>query len=266
MDWEDNFKKLQQAKVQTLILQWSKFGVVDFMKEDKWLKSILSYAQKYQIKVIVGLYGDDKYFKILEDKKTNIKMYLHTLHVQNIQQAQKIYAVAKKYNSFYGYYIYDEIDDTNFIEKNRQQYLKEYLKNMADSIKEISPHSLYLSGYFSGALSPSNYVHMLSNITQQRYTLLLQSGIGAKLVDNNLSMLYMKTFSNEFKGKFIPIVESFTFKESKIQTIDLLSLKKQINLIKESANTSILSLFSLRYFLDKQLFSAYLLEYCKIKE
>ena len=266
MDWESNLKKLKQAGIKTLILQWSKFGVVDFMKEEKWLRTILSYAQKYKIKVIVGLYGDDKYFKILENRDTDIETYLNNLHRQNIEQAKKIYTVAKRYSSFNGYYIYDEIDDTNFIEKNRQKYLKKYLKDIADSIEKISPHPLYLSGYFSEQTSPSNYAHMLSKCTEKRYTLLLQSGIGAKLVDNNTSSLYMQTFSKEFKGKFIPIIEGFTVKKTKIQATNILSLQRQINLVKKSANTSRLSLFSLRYFLDEQLFSAYLLEYCKTKE
>jgi len=266
MNWEENFKKLQQAHIETIILQWSKFGVVDFMKKDIWLNSILSYAQKYKINVVVGLYGDDKYFKTLENRNTNLQNYLSNLYTQNIIQAKKIYTVAQKYDSFNGYYIYDEIDDNNFIEKKRQKYLKEYLQTMADSIKKVSPHPLYISGYFSQHMSPSNYANMFSEITQKRYTLLLQSGIGAKLVDSNVSNLYMKTFSKEFKGNFIPIVEGFTFKNSKIQAIDFLNLQKQINLLKKSANTSRLSLFSLRYFLDKNLFSAYLSEYCKIKE
>jgi hypothetical protein len=266
MDWENNFQKLQQAGIKTLILQWSKFGVVDFMKEEIWLRTILSYAQKYKIKVIVGLYGDDKYFKILESRDTNIEAYLNNLHRQNIEQAKKIYTVAKRYSSFNGYYIYDEIDDTNFIEKNRQNYLKNYLRDTADSIAKISPHTLYLSGYFSGNMSPTNYALMLSKSTQKRYTILLQSGIGAKLVDNNTSSLYMRTFSKEFKGNFIPIIEGFTVKKFKIQAIDILNLQRQINLVKKSANTSRLSLFSLRYFLDEQLFSAYLLEYCKVNE
>ena len=68
INWNSTFKKLQQAQIETIILQWSRFGVVDFMKKDIWLKTILSYAQKYNIKVIVGLYGDDNYFKMLEPK------------------------------------------------------------------------------------------------------------------------------------------------------------------------------------------------------
>ena len=264
MNWEVTFQKLHQVHVKKIILQWSKFGVVDFLKDDKWLKEILSYAQKYDIKVIVGLYGDNEYFKILESRDTDIKLYLSNLHSENIKQAEKVYTIAQNYSSFNGYYIYDEVDDTNFIEKERQKYLKEYLQIVAESIAKISKHPLYISGYFSKNISPSNYAKIFSEITQKKYTLFLQSGIGAGLVDKNTSSFYMKTFTKEFNGKFIPMVEGFRFQESKIQATDFKSLKKEIDLIKKSTNTSKLALFSLRYFLDKNLFDAYLLEYSEI--
>jgi hypothetical protein len=73
----------------------------------------------------------------------------------------------------------------------------------------------------------------------------------------------MKTFTKEFKGKFTPIIEGFILKEFKIQSTDFKSLKREVDLIKKSTNNSKLSLFSLRYFLDKELFNAYLLEYGK---
>jgi len=266
MNWEKNFNKLKQANIETLILQWSKFGVVDFIKDEEWLKEILSIANKYDIKVIVGLYGDDKYFKTLENRKTDVEKYLNNLYTQNIQQAEKIYTIAQNYDSFNGYYIYDEIDDTNFEEKSRQKYLKNYLQKMAHTIKGISNHPIYLSGYFSKHMTPTEYSHMITDITQEKYTLLLQSGIGAELVNSIESSQYMKTFSKEFKGSFIPIVEGFMFKNSKIQAIDLLRLKSQINLLKKATNMQVLSLFSLRYFLDDKLFRPYILEYCHTKE
>ena len=265
INWEVTFQKLHQVDIKKVILQWSKFGVVDFVKDDKWLKEILSSAQKYNIKVIVGLYGDNNYFKVLENRNTDIKLYLSSLYKKNIKQAEKIYTIAKNYSSFDGYYIYDEVDDRNFIEIERQKYLKEYLQTLADSIAKISNHCLYISGYFSKNISPIDYVNMFSEITQKKYTLLLQSGIGAGLVDFNTTILYMKTFTKEFKGKFTPIIEGFILKELKIQPTDFKSLKREVDLIKKSTNNSKLSLFSLKYFLDKELFNAYLLEYSHLQ-
>jgi hypothetical protein len=261
MDWEQNFKKLNEAHIQSIILQWSKFGVVDFIQDEQWLKTILSTAQKENIKVIVGLYGDNNYFKVLEDKNVNLQSYFQELHHKNIEQAQKIYTIAKEYPSFDGYYIYDEIDDTQFIDSQREAYLKFYLQSMADDIALISPHQLYISGYFSKHISASNYANMFSNILQNRYILLLQSGIGAKLVNYEESIKYMEYFNREYKGQFIPIVEAFRYKDDKLEAVDLLSLKKEIELLSKSVNGSKLTLFSLRYFLDKTLFSNYVLEY-----
>ena len=265
MNWNSNFKKLHQAGVDTIILQWSKFGVVDFLKKEKWLKNILHNAQNHNIKVVVGLYGDDKYFKTLEKKETNVEIYLNSLLHKNILQAKKIYNIAQKYNSFSGYYIYDEIDDTNFININKEKYLTAYLKSMAKSLKKISSHRLYISSYFSKHMPIEEYIGFISDIVDNRYTLLLQSGIGANLVNEKESSRYMKIFSKKFKGDFIPIVESFKMNKGKIEAIDIDSLKRQIDILSKSANSSKLALFSLRYFLEDELFTNYCIKKSTIR-
>ncbi len=259
MDWNSIFKKLQKAYIETLILQWSRFGEVDFLKNRRWLKEILSNGQRYNIDIVVGLYGDDKYFKKIENRRLNIKSYLRALREENIIQAKRVYSIAKDYSSFKGYYIYDEIDYINF--KDKEKALKKYLKELNKSIKEISNHQIYISAYFSKNIPEERYAKMLSNVISKDYILFLQSGIGANLVDNNRSSRYMKIFSKDFNGLFIPIVEAFSIKKSKIEPIDFNSLKRQIYIIKESTESNNISLFSLRYFLDKKIFDKYIGEY-----
>ena len=261
--WRDTFHKLKQAGVKRVILQWSKFGVVDFVTDEQWLKEILEEAEKKKIKIVVGLYGDDRYFKTLENRTTDISKYLKHLKKQNLIQAKKIYAIAKDSSSFDGYYIYDEIDESNFKEKSRQQLLKIYLQEIADTLKNFSKHPLYISSYFSNQMPLEEYRTMLSEVTQNRYHLLLQSGIGANLVDSNQSAKYMQTFNTHFKGSFTPIVEGFKFKESRIQATDFPSLKNQITLLQKNSKTLSLSLFSLRYFLEEPLFNGYIEYYCE---
>ena len=261
MDWDRTFKQLQQAHIKKLVLQWSKFGVVDFLKQDQWLKTILTYAQKYQIKVIIGLYGDKNYFKTLENRTTNIPKYLKTLKAQNIVQARKIYTIAQYFDSFDGYYVYDEIDDTNFREQERQVYLKEYLQTLSLSLNNISTHPIYISGYFSNKMNPIDYANMFSNITQNNYIVLLQSGIGANLVNSGQSVRYIQIFSENFKGLFLPIIESFKMEEDQIKAIDFDSLNRQIKLINSTIRNKPMALFSLRYFLDEKVFKEYLSHY-----
>ncbi len=257
IDWDKSFQKMSDCKIDKLILQWSRFGVVDFIKDDKWLTPILQNAQKYNIKVVIGLYGDDRYFKILEDRKTDIKKYLNSLKRINIAQAKKIYAIARNYSSFNGWYIYDEIDDTNFIEPNRQIYLKEYLQFITDKLDSISLKPIYISGYFSNHMTPKEYVKMFVSITPQKYILLVQSGIGANLVNYKNSIRYMKEFDKSFKREFIPIVEGFKFENSKAVAIDFKSLQRQIKLLQDSSKIKRVALFSFRYFFTKELSKNY---------
>jgi hypothetical protein len=264
IDWSYSLKEMKRAGVKKLILQWSRHGVVDFLKDEKWLQEILSKAEKQNIKVIIGLYADNRYFTTIENKKVNIEYYLQTLLKINTAHAKKVYKIAKEYNIFDGWYIYDEIDDVQFSDSLRQEYLKQYLNDLATALNNISKQELYISGYFSNHMKPSKYREMFSNITQGQYTLLLQSGIGANLVDVNESMLYIDEFRKNFEAKFIPIVESFIVHDkNRIESIDFSSLEKQIDIIKRSSNLSKVSLFSLRYFLDKKLIGEYMDSYCK---
>jgi hypothetical protein len=249
INWDSSFQKMKEHNIDNLILQWSRFGVVDFIKDDKWLKEILQKAQKYNIKVIIGLYGDDRYFKKLEEPKTDIKEYLKSLENINISQAKKIYKIAKNYQNFDGWYMYDEIDDTNFVTPNRQKYLKEYLQSIASSLNSISKKRLYISGYFSNHLKPKEYVEMFLKVTQKRYIVLVQSGVGANLVDIENSKRYMREFHRVFRDGFIPIVEAFKFEDSKPKALEKKLVQKQIKALKDSSKVKKVAIFSLRYFL-----------------
>lgn len=261
MEWNHIFKEMHTCQIEALVLQWSRYGVVDFVRDDRWLTEIFTEAQKYNIKVIVGLYADDQYFKKLEHSHINLEDYLTYLHKVNIEEAQKIYNIAKNYHAFSGWYLYDEIDDTNFATPKKQELLKEYLQSLASSLDTIAQYPLYISGYFSNHMSPKAYTKMFSYITQQKYTVFLQSGIGALLVDETNSSSYMQEFHHNFTGKFIPIVEGFTFKEGKIVAIGFERLEEQIALLKSSSNIERSSLFSLRYFFDEKLIEAYKTKY-----
>lgn len=261
MKWKHIFKEMRACQIEQLVLQWSRHGVVNFLQDEVWLTEILAQAQKYNIKVIVGLYADDKYFKTLENPDISIEDYLDYLHKINIEQAHKIYTVAKQYESFAGWYVYDEIDDTNFGTVKRQETLKKYLQKLASSLENIAEYPIYISGYFSNHMSPEVYTKMFSDVTQKKYTVFLQSGIGAQLVNDSNSSTYMQEFSKSFTGNFIPIVEGFTFKDGKIIAIDFDKLEQQIKLLKSSSNIEQSSLFSLRYFFDEKLIKAYKAKY-----
>jgi len=262
IEWDNVFKQMNECEINQLILQWSKHGVVDFTQNKIWLQNILSLAEKYQVEVVIGLYSDDKYFKVIENSRNNLRDYFQRHLRKNIQHAEQVYAIARDYKSFAGWYLYEEIDDLNYQDYSRQFALKEYLQSMAKALKTISVRSLYVSGFYSNRMTPCVYSDMLDNVIQQEYKLLLQSGIGAKLVDVEESVQYIQSFANNYKGEFTPIVEAFIVGESNITAMDFASLNRQIELVQKNAMREKVSLFSLRYFLHSTLIDSYKDRYC----
>jgi len=253
LNWDKKFQQMKDKKIDTLILQWTQYGQYNFLQQDKWLKNILENAQKNNIKIIIGLYADENYFNTLQDDATNIEKYLNELKNKNIKQAKQIFKISKKYNSFFGWYIYDEINDTFFRSKSKQLLLHNYLTHLASQLKNIKEKPLYLSGYFSMAMDPSDFAVMFSYITAQQYTVLLQSGVGAKLVNMRESSIYMDAFYKSYNADFIPIVESFNIVQGKAKRISQDDRCNQMKMLEKSTKQKSFSLFSMRYFLEDYL-------------
>jgi len=250
IQWKKKFRQMNNQNIDTLILQWSQYGTYNFLDNKEWLNTILDEASQHNIKVIIGLYADENYFKTLKNDTTDIAQYLNTLKTKNLQQANKIFTQAAKYRSFYAWYIYDEINDLYFRSKSKQLLLHNYLADLAKGLKKISQKPLYISSYFSMAMEPNDFAIMLSYLSSQQYTVLLQSGVGAQLVNLRESAIYMQAFYKHYDTPFIPIVESFKIVDTKTLAISQKSRCKQMKMLEKSTKHKSFSIFSMRYFFD----------------
>ena len=255
LDLNKSIKKLSSLGVKQLVIQWSKHGSTDFTQQKNFFRNVFQSAQKYKIKVIVGLYADDQYFQKIDDNKVDLKYYLFELEKENISQAKRVWESVKEYDSFGGWYIYDEIDDKHFRSEEKQKILKNYLQNMADDLDEISSKPLYISGFYTMKMDPIDYAEMFSYITQHRFIVMPQSGVGAKLLQNFEAEIYLKEFLDHYKEKFIPIVEVFggSFEDFLIQ----------LKTIQNATKKQFVGAFSLRYILDKDFLHKYEEKFCK---
>ncbi len=257
IEWREVFSTMHSLGMGTLILQWSRYGVVDFMKQKVWLEKILKEAKARKIKVVIGLYGDKRYFKNIENKKLNLSVYFDKLHKINLQQAKQVYKVAKAFPNFSGWYLTEEVDDLNFKDKAREEALKIYWKRVSKEIKKVANRPIYLSGFYGQNSSPEAYATMLKSIIPKDAHLLLQSGVGAKLVALEESRDYMQKFKMSYRSEFIPIVELFTIDKKEIKTMEFKMIRKQIELFKESNISKNIALFSLRYLFVDDVLEAY---------
>ena len=263
IEWKEILSTMHSFGMGTLILQWSRYDVVDFMKQKAWLKEILKEAEVQNIEVVIGLYGDNRYFKNIENKKLNLSLYFDKLYKINLQQAKQVYKVAKAFPNFSGWYFTEEVDDLNFKDKEREEALKVYWMQLSNAIKKVENKPVYLSGFYGQNSSPQEYATMLNNVIPKDAHLLLQSGVGAKLVRLDESKKYMQKFKKSYKSRFTPIVELFTIDKKEIKVMEFSMIKEQIAFFRENKISNDIALFSLRYLFTDKVLKAYKQAYKK---
>ena len=263
IEWKEILSTMHSFGMGTLILQWSRYDVVDFMKQKVWLKEILKEAEAQNIEVVIGLYGDNRYFKNIENKKLNLSLYFDKLYKINLQQAKQVYKVAKAFPNFSGWYFTEEVDDLNFKDKEREEALKVYWMQLSNAIKKVENKPVYLSGFYGQNSSPQEYATMLNNVIPKDAHLLLQSGVGAKLVRLDESKKYMQKFKKSYKSRFTPIVELFTIDKKEIKVMEFSMIKEQIAFFRENKISNDIALFSLRYLFTDKVLKAYKQAYKK---
>lgn len=253
---EKRFQSLQQLGFQELIIQWTSYGEYNFLeKHPYWIATLLDLAEKHHIELIFGLYADPDYFdQIKKDKE--LQSYLTKLTQKHTKRAIDLAILIHNSPMFKGWYICDEIDDMNWNTKNRQSYLKKYLKTLNQTLLEITPNKkIMISSYFASSIEINTYAQMLINTIPENWYLLVQSGVGAKLVSIDQSKAYYDLFTDQYKGNWKFIIELFSIEDKTLKP-NFTLYRKQIAYIDVEKST----LFSWRYFFDKKFQSKYNLE------
>lgn len=150
-NWEIIFYKLKQANIDRLIIQWSQYHDLNFLqKHNNLFKSLIKNAQKYDIKIVFGLYHEANWFNTIEHSPMKkLKDYFARLSDHHIQIAKKIYKRYGQTDLFSGFYIPQEVALYNFKAKNRQDALIQFFKNVSKRLKQNNIETqLYISSFY----------------------------------------------------------------------------------------------------------------------
>lgn len=251
---EKRFKFLQKMEFKELIIQWTSYGEYNFFeKHPYWIAELLDLAQRYDIEIIFGLHSDPLYFKHIKKEK-DLQDYLSKLAQKHIKIAIDLAVLVGDSPAFKGWYIPDEINDHDWDTKSRKSDLGEYLRSLDQALTALTPRKkIMISSYFASRMHRSAYIKMLMNIIPSDWCLLLQSGVGAKLVSLDRSKEYYNLFINRYQGNWKFIIELFSI-NGKILEPDFILYKKQAEYIDNKKRV----LFSWRYFFDKEFQLKYL--------
>lgn len=245
-DWDKIFKQLNEKKINRLILQWTKHNETNFYTAyPQWFENLFKKAKQHDIDIIVGLYADTSYFKKISND--DVESFLLDLVDENINTAESLYPFLEKQSNFAGWYLYDEIDDKNWQKKFKQKELKLYLGRMYTFLKLKTDKEIYISGFFSGKMNPKSYVDMWNFIANEKFTVLLQNGVGAKNNTTDEALIYYEIFDKNIKTSWHPVIELFEIRGAKFYTLSEEEINKQIKALPQG---KIPMAFSLRYFID----------------
>lgn len=252
-EWRKQINLLKANGFDKIILQWSAYGKHRFYAHHpQWLHHFLTLAAEYDIEVFIGLYADPRYFDKIQDKKTDISLYLNTLYFKNMQTAYAVWRSVKNEKAFKGWYMYDEMNDVTWKEKERHKALRAYLLRVHEGLMRLAPKKeIIISAYFTGVTKASIYAAMLAKTVPQSWLLLLQSGVGAGLVNSATCLQYYQTFNKVYLRTWEPIIEIFRF-DKKEPTSSFQSLMEQKKCIQKPY-----AFFSWRYFFDPGFYHAY---------
>ncbi len=278
--WTHELDSMKNIGIHTIIIQWLKsdqtrFYPIHALGNDP-TEIILSYADKNNIKVILGLEYSRDWWTKWDDES-----FLSAIVKKNIQFGKNILLRYQHHPSFSGWYIPYEMSDADFDETEIKN-LHTFLKDFSSGVKKLSKkkYSISLSTFFSNKIPPAavqeNYMKILykSGID----ILLVQDGVGTNSWNSQIAdkvtpyIAAYRTAAINNKIHVWNIVESFTtLKDASGNNTgraptDINRLKEQLKVLSSTVPEKILTFDFFHYMsphrgeAQKQLYDHYIQE------
>ena len=189
-DWDQRMSRLHQDGLDTLYIQWLRYGDTDFLNArlktgEPIIAAILDSAATHGINIYMGLFSDPDYFHALPLPLPDLTGYLSSLRTKSLDTARSFVARYGKHPAFHGWYLPEEIDDLNWQSPDRQQLLNTHLRRLRNGLKRLDRHkSAAVSSFFTGAASPEAYAAFCKRLMDGAdHLLLVQDGLGTGRTD-----------------------------------------------------------------------------------
>jgi len=204
-DWRRLFDEFSAMRMSRVIVQWSVSEDLAFFASTSFrhgptppLEMILDLADARGMKVSVGLWHDPGYWRNVAAPAAAVEVYLRRAGLRATAIAEELAPSVASHPSFEGWYISEEIDDTNWVEPQRRKILKEHLESLSASLHIPVPNAIVsLSSFSNARLDPGAlevfWKSVLAGSSIDR--LLFQDGIGA----HKLELEYLPPFLSAMK-------------------------------------------------------------------
>lgn len=258
-DWEKDILLMRRLGVTDIVIQWSVYGQVSFVKSNSLkykeqysvVDKIFKVSSKYNIGIYTGLTADDLYWNNVTLKADNLEDYFLMRVSLNYELAVVLSELFGSYSNWKGFYIAEEIDDKTWRGKKSEKIISYYLNYISSKLKELYPNKdILVSAFFRLRTEPEDFAENMHRIIAPTKIdkVLLQDGVG---VDGRLLKfipLYFEAFTKIFgKNKVWGVVEAFeqTGKDNEFsaKATDFKRLDKQLSNAKNNSGKIVLFSF-----------------------
>ncbi len=231
-DIDKNLKSLKKSKATEIFIQFSAIENYDFLA-DKEFNKLEALLFKNQIRVVYGLYNDEKYDRNI--KKENIKSYFKILREQHFLQYEKI--IKRQDRTQLGFFVNETVDDVNFNSAQNRKALIEHFKLIKANLPE---NRVYFASKFYGNLPPKDYTLFIKQIADS-------TGLIPIIFDGNSSKNLNDFEINIYLNEFIENFETLPIIAVEIKKSDDIESRIENLMDNEFENISIFSLNEIEF-------------------
>jgi hypothetical protein len=197
-DWTRLFDEFEHLRISRIVIQWVVSDGTSFYASMPGatrpaLLEILDAAETVGLQVLVGLVFDASYWDRIAASPDSTAAYLADREARSIRVVDELLPIVEMYRCFTGWYLCEEIDDTNWREPASSAILHSYLHRISDYLKLVSPGVLIaISGFSNSRTAPAELQQLWDGLLLAApaiNVLIFQDGIGAhKLTLADLSL------------------------------------------------------------------------------
>ena len=190
-DWAQLIQSLRALGMTQIVVQWTVADTTAYYDSRQFrsgpmppLGLLLDAAGDADMRVLVGLVHDSKYWARIGGDATQAERYLRELRMRSMQAARELAPRLKQHRAFEGWYLSEEIDDLNWRDAPRRAVLADHLRSFSGELRALDPRArVAISGFANTGTDPV-YLHDfwlgLLGDAPDLGILLFQDGVGVR--------------------------------------------------------------------------------------
>lgn len=193
--WQQILTRATAEGMTGIVLQWGQYGDVAFYNAAGPAQEFLTAIQQLNIPIWLGLYADPLYFQAMQGELKAKQRYFKQQLRASLQLRRHWLAYLHTHPlQLQGWYLPMELNDTDFVDQDYLNWLRQQLKTLALVMDE----KLAISLFYNGQLSEQSWVAAAEQLVQSKLQVWVQDGAGVTVMQQQQRQLFLSLLPCQF--------------------------------------------------------------------